>query len=245
MEVVCEKYKVKHQRSSPYHPQSNGLIERTNQTVAAKIAKLAMKNQSNWDEYVYDAVYGYNIAPQKLLGVSPYEALYGRTPTITGQESQETTNLKTLHEEIRNRIAENKRKITEKQATLPQPDDLEVGDIVLYRNRNRTKGQPWWLGPYCISKKGTKGAYYFTTLEGTKEYQSHRNDLRVFKGGESFEDLICARIEDDAEIGRGVVSAHNLVYVEEPWQAGPPANRECKIPRKEVSSQIRHSIRTD
>jgi predicted aspartyl protease len=239
IEELCRKHEIKHQRSSPYHPQSNGLVERTNQTVASKIAKLRMKNQLNWDDYLYDAVYGYNISPQKLLGTSPYEAMYGRLPKITGKETSETINLKELHEDIRERIVKNKTKIMETQATLPQPDDLEVGDIVIYKNRSRTKGQPHWYGTYVISKKGTKGCYYFSNLDYTKTYQAHRNDLRAYKGGESFEDLICSRIEDDAEFEKGVVSAHSLVYVGEPWHASLPANGMFNIPNMEGMAQIR------
>ncbi len=41
IEDLTEKFKIKHRLSSPYHPQTNSLVERFNQTLCEKLAKLA------------------------------------------------------------------------------------------------------------------------------------------------------------------------------------------------------------
>src|SRR6266498_2377906 len=43
IEDLTEKFRIKHRLSSPYHPQTNGLVERFNQTLCEKLAKLAEK----------------------------------------------------------------------------------------------------------------------------------------------------------------------------------------------------------
>ena len=41
IEDLTEKFKIKHRLSSPYHPQTNSLVERFNQTLCEKLVKLA------------------------------------------------------------------------------------------------------------------------------------------------------------------------------------------------------------
>ena len=40
IEDLTEKFRIKHHLSSLYHPQTNGLVERFNQTLCEKLAKL-------------------------------------------------------------------------------------------------------------------------------------------------------------------------------------------------------------
>ena len=41
IEDLTEKFRIKHRLSLPYHPQTNGLVKRFNQTLCEKLAKLA------------------------------------------------------------------------------------------------------------------------------------------------------------------------------------------------------------
>ena len=41
IENLMEKFRIKHYLSSPYHPQTNSLVKRFNQTLCKKLAKLA------------------------------------------------------------------------------------------------------------------------------------------------------------------------------------------------------------
>ena len=55
---------VEHRISAPYHPQTNGLDERFNQTLVNCLTKLVGEHQDKWDEYIDVALfayrYGYN-----------------------------------------------------------------------------------------------------------------------------------------------------------------------------------------
>jgi len=44
------KFKIKHGFSTPYHPKTNGLVERFNKTLKESLAKL--KEDENWDKMI-------------------------------------------------------------------------------------------------------------------------------------------------------------------------------------------------
>jgi len=53
-------FRSKQVMSSPYHPQTNGLRERLNKTLAGMLAMYVSEKQQEWDEYIPFAVFAYN-----------------------------------------------------------------------------------------------------------------------------------------------------------------------------------------
>lgn len=80
-EVVHRMYKtlgVLISHSTPYHPETNGLVERLNRTLKTMIAMYVREDQRDWDTYLPFLAFAYRSSTQESLGVSPFEALYGR-----------------------------------------------------------------------------------------------------------------------------------------------------------------------
>ncbi|CAF1282589.1 unnamed protein product [Didymodactylos carnosus] len=68
--------------SAPYHPQTNGIVERFNSTFVPQISKLQDAEDNNWGEYLQAVVFAYNSGIHKTTKYSPYELLYGRQPRL-------------------------------------------------------------------------------------------------------------------------------------------------------------------
>lgn len=73
---LTEKLGIKHTRTTAYHPQANGIIERWHRTLKASI----MANQNtNWLENLPLILLGLRSTVREELGYSPAEITYGRT----------------------------------------------------------------------------------------------------------------------------------------------------------------------
>jgi hypothetical protein len=71
-----------HIKSTPYHPQTNGVIERFNSTFERQLAKLTDKHINNWDVHLKSIVFAYNTGQHAATKFSPYELQFGRKPKL-------------------------------------------------------------------------------------------------------------------------------------------------------------------
>lgn len=65
-------------RTTPYHPQTDGLVERFNQTLKAMLRKFVCDSGADWDQWLPYLLFAYREVPQASTGYSPFELLYGR-----------------------------------------------------------------------------------------------------------------------------------------------------------------------
>ena len=65
-------------RTSPYHPQTDGVVEWFNQTLKDMLQKTAREEGKDWDRLIPFVLFAYREVPQASTGFSPFELLYGR-----------------------------------------------------------------------------------------------------------------------------------------------------------------------
>jgi len=79
-EQLLERCKTAHSKTTAYHPQTNGLTERMNRTLADMIAMFIEEDQKTWDELLPYVTFAYNSAVQETTGYSPFFLCHGREP---------------------------------------------------------------------------------------------------------------------------------------------------------------------
>lgn len=77
-ERLCQLTGVKHHVTSAYHPQSNGLTERFNQTLQTALLKFVSESQNDWDDHLPAILFAYRTSNQKATKVTPFEVMYCR-----------------------------------------------------------------------------------------------------------------------------------------------------------------------
>ena len=49
---MCNLFSIEKTRTTPYHPQSDGMVERMNRTIQDMLAKYVAKRQRDWDVHL-------------------------------------------------------------------------------------------------------------------------------------------------------------------------------------------------
>jgi len=122
--------------SSPYHHNTNGVIERQFRTIKDCLnSTLQCRDKSDWETLIPEIEFVLNATEQKTLERSPAEIIFGRKIFRESWKKQQRTNAIT-----QNSDTETKRK-------------FEEDEQVLVKIENRTKDKERYEGPYKILNK--------------------------------------------------------------------------------------------
>ena len=69
-------------RTTPYHPQGDGQVERMNRTIISMLKTIPEKYKSNWKDHVNKLAFAYNCTRNDSTMFSPFQLHFGRSPRL-------------------------------------------------------------------------------------------------------------------------------------------------------------------
>lgn len=185
VEHLAELLRINHHMSTPYYPQSNGMVERLVQTFKVALRRSIQGQLAGaagvddepspfWSHLVLSTLFAYRTTPHSAFGVSPAEVVFGRSLRLPGDNSlvpvpppPSMAGVSSLpasfdHKEA---ILQRLRFLTD---VIPPPPtsvpkvSFAVGDSVWVRDSKYDVGfppvfAPRWKGPFFIKDRTLTG----------------------------------------------------------------------------------------
>ena len=173
LKEVYRIMKIEPIRTSPYHPQTDGLVERFNSTLKSMLKKIAKDDPTEWDRWLPYLLFAYREVPNESTGFAPFELLFGRH--VRGRldilresweaESKSSESAVSYVLKMRERISQTmeiaqtnlaraqdrQKKWYERNARVREFSEGYEVLILLPTSSNKLKAE--WKGPYKVKRK--------------------------------------------------------------------------------------------
>ncbi|KAH9770474.1 hypothetical protein KPL71_012393 [Citrus sinensis] len=174
--------------SSAYHPETDGQTEVVNRSLQQYLRCMVSQHPKQWSSHLPWAEFWYNTTYHSAIGLTPFQALYGRPPPSVSRYIPGSSNVHEVDKELMSRddllkllkqnleMAKNRMK---QQADRHRRDvQFDIGDLVYLKlqpfrqqsvfKRANQKLASKYYGPFPIIEKIGVSAYKLQLPEGTK-----------------------------------------------------------------------------
>ena len=232
---LCRDLSIDKVKTTPYHPETNGTIERMHGTLGAMLTKASALGL-DWVGQLPFALFALRSAPNRDSNFSPFQLVYGhrvRTPLDILHQGWAELEFKELdtaewsswlserlevwHDVLRERgeLASSKRKEQHDKKAVDR--QLFEGDLVLCRIPGMShKLQEAWHGPYKVLERKNRVNYKVDLGKGRKKVL-HVNNLKKFYPREEEVMRLAVVAEDweeDCDVGMRM-SGENVEFRQE------------------------------
>ncbi|XP_073681655.1 uncharacterized protein [Garra rufa] len=174
MADLCRLLRVKQLRTTVYHPQTDGLVERFNQTLKQMLRRVTAEDRRDWDLMLPYVLFGVREVPQASTGFTPFELLFGRQPrglldvAKEAWEQQQPARHRSVVEHVqqmrekidrvmplvREHLAKAQQAQQRHYGRTAQPREFQPGDRVMVLVPTAAcKFLATWQGPYTVIER--------------------------------------------------------------------------------------------
>uniref|UniRef100_A0A3B4WPR7 Integrase catalytic domain-containing protein n=1 Tax=Seriola lalandi dorsalis TaxID=1841481 RepID=A0A3B4WPR7_SERLL len=197
---LCRLLKI--HKTSPYHAQSDGLIERFNRILLSMLSLFVEDNQLNWDTLLPYVMLAYRSSVHANTAFTPYKVLFGREIVLPidimlnlgskEQFSSANDYVSRLSETLSTVVAAVKRHQARASERQKNSYDFRAifqyyseGELVWLQNKARKRGlcpklQRRYKGPFRVVERVTDVLYKLMLVEGGPECVVHFNRLKPY-----------------------------------------------------------------
>lgn len=206
----CRLLGVDKTRTTPLHPQSDGMVERYNATLVGQLARYCEEGQQDWDEWLPYVLMAYRAAEHEATHFTPARLMFGREmrlpvdlalgrppdaglPTV---QSEYAVALQRRLEDARQRVSGNLKlaghSMWQRYQQRVREATYSPGEQVWLHNPRRRRGlspklQSPWEGPYTVAEALSAVTYRLAPAGGHgKSKVVHVDRLWKYAGDGTF-----------------------------------------------------------
>ena len=180
---TLEAFGIKKSRTTAYHPQGDGMVERFNRSLL-QMLRSYVNDHAEWERYLPFVLFAYRTAVHASTGVTPFEMMFGRTPQQPPFPETTAYDVMSYQNYLRSKLAQltdfvethmteaaHKQKLCYDQHASSR--SFKTGDAVWLTSPTAGKLDPKWEGDWEVQTVNGP-----TTSDGKRTRTVHVNRLR-------------------------------------------------------------------
>ena len=215
----CSSRGILHTTTAPYHPRSNGEVERLVETFKNSVEKANPVSRKEVQDCVTNFLARYRVTPHSVTGQTPSELLNGR---------RLWTLLDLLHPS-QTQLQQAKLRQEEHYNLQTRPKSFKIGDLVWVRNFR--EGKRWVPG---IIKEKSGNVMYQVLIEGQNlTWRRHANQLKTRLAVSHLVDppQVSSQPSDSQPASSSQVADSQPPQTEQSIVEQPPLRRSARVPK--------------
>ena len=189
-EQFCKDSGIKKVRTTSYHPQCNGMTERTIRTIKKMLSCYVNEDHDNWDEILAEVVFAYNNSEHSSTGFAPNQVIFGRILESPNDRKLNVRLAELNRPRMDTSVLDYMRKAQEKQKKQNDKQvnkiiEFKINDFILLENTRQVVGhvrafEPKFRGPYIVLTKSDDVNYVIKEVETNKTLKVHVNRMHHY-----------------------------------------------------------------